>query len=241
MRPLMQRRGVSAHVLEMLQDPVSKAQQVANIALARKPRFVIIGTGRSGSNFIAEHFTRAGIRVSHERYFTPAGPVLRHPFRDWRSIGESSWLAVPYLPQQEMVAIHQVRHPLLVIKSFYKIGFFDEAHRATRPMFFDFAKRYFTFSDDPLQSCLRWYVEWNERCEAITPHRYQVERFAEHARDIERWLSLDRDLLAVTTETDLNARPALVHISDDDLRGQLAHFPEFAALQDMSDRYGYAF
>lgn len=239
MAMIMQRLGMGGHFRELLADPKKKFAEVQNYVLARKPRFAIIGTGRSGTTFSSAHLTNAGVPVSHERYYTYDGPRLRHPYRNWHAVGDSSWCAVPFLPDPDVVAIHQVRHPYEVIKSFYNIGFFDERYFHTRQPYVNLAKRFFTFSDDPLQSCLRWYIEWNERCEKITPHRFQIERLADHTRDIERWLGLDVDLSIPKTDTTTNTRQPLVDKPINELKGRLQAFPEFADLERMAERYGY--
>ncbi len=41
--------------------------------IARPPRFVIVGTGRSGSKYAAEALRFHGVRCGHESVFTHAG------------------------------------------------------------------------------------------------------------------------------------------------------------------------
>lgn len=236
---IMQKRGVSAHLSELLHDPITKFGEVRNYVLARKPRFAIIGTGRSGTTYVADYLTKAGVPVSHESYFTFEGPKLRTPLRDWRTQGDSSWCAVPFLPDPDIVAIHQVRHPYKVIESFYNTGFFDPAHREGREGFVRFVQQYFEFSDDPLRSCLRWYVEWNAKCEAITTKRYQIERFSSHVADIEAWLGLDGGLGVPQVEVASNARTARVSAPISGISEALRQFPEYPQLEAMAERYGY--
>lgn len=212
---------------------------VANTLLARPPEFVIIGTGRSGTTFIAKHFQKGGVRISHEQYFTHKGPYLRNPGRDWRTRGEASWLAVPYLPHRSMPAIHQVRHPHAVIASLFKIGFFDSRYYAEHKPFADFARRHFTFSDDPLQSSLRWYLEWNQRCEQITDRRYRIEHVADSADRIEAWLGLEIGLRSISSATDINTRAAVFDVGALDIAQAIRQFPEYPALEVMCERYGY--
>lgn len=213
--------------------------RVANVMFARRPDFVIIGTGRSGTTFSSKHFTKAGVIVSHEQYYTANGPYLRNPYRDHRARGESSWLAVPYLPDPEMIAIHQVRHPYDVITSFYSIGFFDDRFAEGRSGFVKFAKEHFVFSEEPLHSCLRWYIEWNERCEAITDKRFQVEQFGERADEIESWLGLKVGLKNFATSNKVNTRAPLVDPTQLDVAREIVRYPEYPRLVEMCERYGY--
>lgn len=233
------RSSLLEHLQDLLQNPGKKLSEIGNFALARKPQFVVIGTGRSGTTYTAAYLTNAGVPVSHERYYTYNGPRLRHPLRDWRARGDCSWCAVPFLPDDDVVAIHQVRHPYKVISSFYNTGFFDAQHAGHRLPYVRLARQHFRFSDDPLQSCLRWYVEWNARCEAITPHRFRVEHFSDHIADIERWLGITLTDGGEATSKQTNARAPLVEVPVKDLRERLTVYPEFADLAVMAERYGY--
>ena len=94
-----------------------------NILLAKKPVYAIVGTGRCGTGYSAEFLTQAGIPFCHEGYYTFDGPKLRNGRRNHEAIGDASWLAVPYLPDPEVTVVHQLRHPLDVIRSLYNIGF----------------------------------------------------------------------------------------------------------------------
>jgi hypothetical protein len=223
----------------MLFRPVNALSKVVNERFAHKPEFVIIGTGRCGTTFTASFLTESGLPFSHERYYTPDGPMLRNSMRSYKARGDASWLAVPYLPDDVVTVVHQVRNPLSVIKSFYNIGFFDPAHYDRHKRYVDFAQRHFAFSEEPLHSCVRWYLEWNRRCEEITPHRFQVERIGQAFNDIAGWFGhglLSRD---TTIPTDLNSRPRVVSNAPDDLRAQVQTFPEYAELCIMAERYGY--
>jgi len=134
---------------------------------AKKPAFVIIGTGRCGTNFVADYLTAAGHPCSHERFYRPTGPLYGATATRVTSEGDSSWLAVPYLPASGIIAIHQTRAPLPVIKSFLKLGFFHPEHYARHKRFVDFAQAHFEFSDDPLRSAMRWWLDWNKKCTQI--------------------------------------------------------------------------
>lgn len=90
-------------------------------------KYVITGTGRCGTGFIARYLTSAGVTCGHERFFSTGGAkqaeinaLYLHHLQ-----GESSWLAAPYLGHFLLVdakIIHLVRHPRKVIKSALKVG-----------------------------------------------------------------------------------------------------------------------
>jgi hypothetical protein len=222
----------------ILKALISPAYRTANVVLARRPDWLIIGTGRCGTRFTASLLRANGIQCGHEAYFTPDGPKLRNPYRRFTVRGDSSWLAVPYLPDERFRVVHQVRHPYKVIKSFYNIGFFDPSHDARRLNFIAFAKRHFEWSDDPLRSSLRWYLEWNAKCEAITDQRYQVEKMTEMLPQIGSWLDLDIRPKELAKDR-YNSRTPKVANPLDDVSDAIRKFPEYDQLLAMCDRYGY--
>lgn len=76
------------------------------------PSFLITGTGRNASAYIARVLTEAGMPCGHERWFNPYG------IRDPTFVGESSCFALPVgLYGFGGRVWHQVRHPLDVISS----------------------------------------------------------------------------------------------------------------------------
>ena len=212
---------------------------LANHLFARKPEFAVVGTGRCGTGYTARYLSESGVPCSHEGYYTTRGPTLRNSKRDHRSRGDASWLAVPFLPDPDILVLHQVRHPLAVIGSFYRIGFFDPNFYSKHRLFVDFASHYFTFSDVPLRSCVRWYIEWNRKCERVASKRFQVERI-----DSEEWDLLARIGLSVGSSSPVlsrkvNSRGRIVSETVSDLESSIRGYPEFSALKDMADRYGY--
>lgn len=207
-----------------------------NLLFARKPEVAFIGTGRSGTNYVSELLTQSGYNCSHEKYFTPKGPLLRNFRRSYRARADASWLAVPYLPDQDIKAIHIVRHPLLVIRSLFNMGFFDSSLRVYES-FVNFARAHFEFTGDPLRDCLRWYVEWNERCEAITDRRLSLEQLNDSLDVLSEWLGYELAPAEVSMQT--NARPPVVRQPLKDVRPELMTYPEFGKLEAVAERYGY--
>jgi LPS sulfotransferase NodH len=133
------------------------------------PGFVIAGTGRSGSGYIANVLQQAGIRCGHEQYYLPPGgrPISGLD-------GDSSWLAVPHLDRLTGPVLLQLRHPLDVIRSLVGIRMFtDPVHGAYQQFAFAHLPE-LTGLDDTIDA-MRWYVEWNERAEAHARLVYRVE------------------------------------------------------------------
>ena len=128
--------------------------------------FVVVGTGRCGTAYMAELLTRMGIPCGHEWVFSA------HPRRypDLDIVGDSSAQAVPFLHEFTGLVLHQVRDPLRVIGSFLGFGLFKDpvAHGIDG----QFMMRHFQFTGDELGDAIRYYVEWNERCERVEQSRY---------------------------------------------------------------------
>lgn len=69
--------------------------------------------------------------------------------------------------------VHQVRHPLDVVASFVGRRFFS-GDPAADP-FLHFARTHVALTGNDVVDSMRWYVEWNERCEAHAALRYRLE------------------------------------------------------------------
>lgn len=206
---------------------------------AKKPSFVIIGTGRSGTNYVADYLTAAGHSCTHERYFTMDGPVFRDKQQAFTPEGDASWLAVPFLPLEGVRVVHQTRHPLSVIKSLLKIGFFHPEHYERHRRFIDFATKHFTLSDTPLQSAVRWYIEWNAKCMEITSNQYRVEDFHDRTDEISRWLGFEERLPKLDISTKTNAKRVVVKPEENDILEEIKKLPEYPQLVEISQKLGY--
>ena len=136
-------------------------------------KFIVVGTGRCGTAYTAQVLTRMGIPCGHEWVYSA------HPRRypDVEIVGDSSAQAVPFLPGFKGLVLHQLRDPLRVIGSLLGFGLFRDP-RSHGP---DgaFMMQHFRFTGDELGDAMRYYVEWNRRCEAVDPARYlrfQIEQ-----------------------------------------------------------------
>jgi hypothetical protein len=74
---------------------------------------LITGTGRCGTQFMAEWLTRSGVPCGHEAVFSYRGYTSQPDL-----VADSSWLAVPYLGLVTCRIVHIVRNPLDVVRSF---------------------------------------------------------------------------------------------------------------------------
>lgn len=138
--------------------------------VGRDPRLVLISTGRAGSRFLSAALSDAGLACGHELFFSAEGYRRRLRFA-----ADSSWLAVPYLEAGQVAiphVIHHVRHPLDVISSFRGMGFWNDGYGGPWRAHAD---RHFARTGDPLRDAMRFWVQWNERCEALASYRFRLE------------------------------------------------------------------
>jgi hypothetical protein len=132
-------------------------------------RFIVVGTGRCGTAYIAQVLNHVGIFCGHEWVYTPSPAEL--PFE---IMGDSSAQAAPVAARFPGLVLHQTRHPLKVIGSFLKFGLFDDYRRCG--VGGDFIARHFQFTGEAVVDAMRYYVEWNLLCERAHDYqRYRVE------------------------------------------------------------------
>lgn len=233
MRPLVSHAAAAARY---------RIGAATNILLARRPRFVVTGTGRCGTRHVAAYLNAVGIPCSHEGYFTPDGPTLRNSKRAASAKGDVSWLAVPFLKRGNLPIVHLVRQPHEVIRSLYNIGFFDRRFRDVHGPFIAFAERHFEVGEDPFDACLRWYIEWNERCEAVAGLRIRVENLEDRLGDLTRHIGLEPSQAASPPPMDFNHWPPLHPrpLCSSDLAQRIRRHPRADALAEIAARYGYS-
>ena len=192
---------------------------------------LITGSSRSGTTYIANVLTEAGLEIGHEHL---------------KADGCSSWLMnvktnhAPYgYIRTDLVhyqhIFHQVRDPLKTISSIFS----TEKEKA-----FIFFKEYIPEIDREkdsrlVQSAKYWYY-WNLKAEAQAEWRYKIEELDDVWDEMNErlGLSLSRAPLKTTRKTINHRRTPLQKITWADLKGELS--PDlFLAIQEMSVRYGY--
>lgn len=93
-------------------------------------KFLVTGTGRSGTMSLARALSAIGITTGHEEIYAPGGYLhTAWPTYD----GDASWLALPLLASGRALipprAVHVTRDPRAVIASRAEIGFVErDAH-----------------------------------------------------------------------------------------------------------------
>jgi len=205
--------------------------------------FIVTGTGRCGTGYIAKVLTSAGAKCTHEGVFNLQGwgaaiekVDLRREHRWWGWRGDSSWLAAPFLGRPELddlTVVHLVRHPEKVIRSYLRLmgyGYYGPYFR-WMAQFIPEIERY----DKPDERAAYWYIRLNEMVEARANLFHRIE---DDARELLDKLQIDYEGKELFSDTSYNHRtgfgPAKFDLEElpDSLRDRLVK---------MADRYGYEF
>lgn len=141
-------------------------------------RFVVTGTGRSGTGYFAAVMSAVGTGCGHETIFRPGGPVDWHDLR-----GDSSWMAAPFLEEFRRQhpggkVLHLLRNPLDVVNSLVGIGFFDDDQKEAHGEYRAFAEMHCPHAFlplDPIERAVTFVIDWNTRIEPWADLRVKVE------------------------------------------------------------------
>ena len=134
---------------------------------------MVCATARSGTGFSSRAFTAVGHPCGHEALFSPTRATRHSPALQ----GDSSWLALPFLDRlpDDVVIYHQVRHPLLVLRSLVGI------RMLTKPsQWLDFIEHHhpsIVKHDDELTRCAAYWLLWNETLLSSEADRRVYRRF----------------------------------------------------------------
>lgn len=130
-------------------------------------RFVIAGTGRSGTKWCATTLRVAGIYCGHEQMFSPEmlfhldGPLPRHR----HFAGDASFCAVPFLSRLDSFRrVLVVRHPLACAASWIRAGgLLRGGHRPGVSYRLAHDHPDVLDADDEQEATLRYWLGWNRR------------------------------------------------------------------------------
>jgi hypothetical protein len=139
-------------------------------------RFIVTGCLRSGTKYASVLFSALGARCDHENVFGVEQAMGRRPV-EWNGYdGDASFLAVPFLPLDDVVVLHQVRDPLEFVRSMCGIRFLSD-HRAEKPFpscIGRHAPEVYAPPTEPERAAMLWRI-WNTRAEANATITYRVE------------------------------------------------------------------
>jgi hypothetical protein len=133
-------------------------------------RFLVVGSGRSGTQYASKLFTELGIPCGHETLFrltSASGQTL---------VGDASFGAVAYLDEFQGIILHQVRHPLRVLRSILATGFFDRPDKYL--FYYQLIESVLPQIDQrksSLHKAMYYIVEWNRLCEQAATMCWRIE------------------------------------------------------------------
>ena len=194
-----------------------------------EPRFVIVGTGRSGTRYISEVLTASGIRCGHEQWWGLGG-------RSMRLDGDASWLATFQLDGYRGRVFHQVRDPIKVIRSL--VGLDLSSRQRNRRWTQYRALVMGGLSNDPVFDAMRIVDMWVTESEGVAERTWRVEDvdaelISEIAEAIGKQATPELDI-----PRDLNTRTDIKQVVDLDW-GNLPNSTMKDRLMNLAARYGY--
>ena len=131
-----------------------------------EPKFVIVGTGRSGTGYISSLLTAGGIRCGHEGWWSPLD--RRQP----RLVGDSSWCATFELDDYDGRVFHQIRDPISTMRSVAASEV--SPHRRQNP-WYQYRTQFVEYTDDPILDALLTVDRWLAKSEEIAEWTWRLE------------------------------------------------------------------
>jgi len=144
----------------------------AGILGDHKLDYIISGTPRSGTGFMAKLFTSAGIPIGHEMFFGMPG----HGYYPQNARGDSSWMAVPFIHNFDSTVIHIVRNPLKTLASLlHRETFSEERMAKSIYTFFKTVRVPSLDRYEGLDKYLAFYLDWNKAIDQVENIRVKLE------------------------------------------------------------------
>jgi hypothetical protein len=136
------------------------------------PRGAVIGTGRSGTGYMAAVLKAAGLDAGHELYWH-AHRGVRHSELDV----DVSWLALPDIESGRWAGpvLHVVRHPVDTVRSLLGTRLFAESEMDNP--YSSYARVHARTVADrfDLAAAVEFWCEWNARCAAVADATIRLE------------------------------------------------------------------
>lgn len=143
------------------------------------PRAVVIGTGRSGTGYMAALLKTAGIDAGHEAHWhAHSGPHASQLDVD------CSWLALPAIEGNSWGGpwtgrtLHVVRHPVDTVRSLLGTGLFN-IEMSENPYavhaWMHARSAGMLVGHHPLHAAVEFWCEWNARCAAVADATVRLE------------------------------------------------------------------
>lgn len=146
------------------------------------PRAVVIGSGRSGTGFMAAVLKAAGLDAAHEGYWHAHGG----PHASQLDV-DCSWLALPAIEHGTYGSntapwtgptIHVVRHPVDTVRSLLGTGLFNidmDGNPYAMHAWMHARSAGMLVGHHPLHAAVEFWCEWNARCRAVADATLRLE------------------------------------------------------------------
>ncbi len=122
----------------------------------------IIGTGRCGTTFMCREAQKAGLRIGHDKLGQDGVSGLAWCDPDPKRCKTDTLPLGSY-----RLTVHLVRHPLPCIASIAYTGMLVN--------FWEWIRQRLELPADPLLRAMRYWLEWNLRCEPLADSRIRIE------------------------------------------------------------------
>lgn len=137
-----------------------------------KINYIVSGTPRSGTGFMAKLLTSAGIPIGHEMFFGMPG----HGYYPKNAQGDSSWMAVPFIHNFDATVIHIVRNPIDNISSLlHRETFSEERMKTSIYTFFKMIRLPDLARWEGMDKYLAFYLAWNKEIDQMENIRVNLE------------------------------------------------------------------
>lgn len=203
--------------------------------------FLITGTGRCGTGFMAKSFCSAGLRCGHERIFE-FQRVRTELVEQAGFVADSSWPAAPNVNHpvaQRALIIHLVRHPISVIRSLLAANYYG---KRVRPWDRVLMKHLPELASKPtrLAKALHHYVHWNLLIEDTVVGRDSLRhRVEDDVNDLLRTLGTPFPSTFDIHNYNSRRDPRPQCYCDDLKFADLPSGSDKERLIEMAERYGY--
>lgn len=195
-----------------------------------EPEFVIVGTGRSGTGYIARVLTASGVRCGHEGWWNLGHPSVRF------LKGDASWMATFRLDGYMGQIFHQIRNPLLAMRSIAAVEV--APHRDTP--WYHYRSQFVEFTGDPITDAVLVADRWLSKAEQLSEWTWRLEDVSadlirEIGRRVRRPVTIDPEVF----EVERNEKHDLKIQTFDFDWGDLPARPETARVMKVAEQYGY--
>ena len=137
-----------------------------------KIKYLISGTPRSGTGFMSQLMSSAGIPIGHEMFFGMPG----HGYYPINAQGDSSWMAVPFIQNFDAIVIHIVRNPLDNIASLiHRNTFSEESIKSSIYTFFKMMRLPSLSQFGGMDMYLHFWLNWNKQIDLVENVRVSLE------------------------------------------------------------------